>query len=475
MSPLKRGKMRSAMVKNFMILLGFWILFSAGSMLWANPIEEDLEAKITEFEKRLEALEKRNKELKADAADSSSAEAQFEELQRQLDILAAEVEKMRSVEQVTELTQADAAKQGLGLSAASVYSKEEGLSFAGYGEMVYQNYAGKKEDGTVLDKTSQMDFLRAILYAGYRFNDKFLFNSEIEFEHGSTSKGGSASVEFAYLDYIAHENLTLRGGMLLVPMGLTNEFHEPNVFMGVHRPFTEKYIIPTTWRENGFGVVGSSGIVNYRAYMVNGLNGASFSASGLRGGRQKGAKAKASDMAFVGRLDIAPTPGVFFGGSLYHGGSGQNQLEVSSKKLKVMTTIGELHGQVQMEGWDIRGLWSKATLDDVAALNTHLSKTGKSKIANSMVGGYFQTGYNVLSHLPTNVSVMPYYRFERLNTHDGLIGTADVDLALDKTFHTFGLELKPIYNVVVKADYQMSKNKAKTGYDQLNISLGYSF
>ena len=37
--------------------------------------------------------------------------------------------------------------------------------------------------------------------------------------------------------------------MLLIPMGLTNEFHEPNVFMGVHRPFTEKYIIPTTWRE----------------------------------------------------------------------------------------------------------------------------------------------------------------------------------------------------------------------------------
>ena len=214
-------KCNSKVANLFLVLLSFGVFFSSGSMLWANPIAEDLEAKIVEFEKRLEELEKRNKELQADAAESSST-AQSEELQRQLDILAAELEKMRSAEQVVEITQEDAAKQGLGLSAASVYSKEEGLSFAGYGEMVYQNYADSKEDGTALDKTSKMDFLRAILYAGYRFNDKFLFNSEIEFEHGSTSKGGSASVEFAYLDYIAHENLTLRGGMLLVPMGLSN-------------------------------------------------------------------------------------------------------------------------------------------------------------------------------------------------------------------------------------------------------------
>ena len=463
------------MAKLFLILLSSGVLFSSGSMLLASPIEKDLEAKIAEFEKRLAELEKRNKELQVDATGASSTEAQYKELQRQLDILATEVERIRSVEQSTKLTKEDASKQGVGLSASSVYSKSEGLSFSGYGEMVHQNYSDKKEDGTVLDKTSQMDFLRAILYAGYRFNDKFLFNSEIELEHGSTSEGGSVSVEFAYLDYIAHENLTLRGGMLLIPMGLTNEFHEPNVFMGVHRPFTERHIIPTTWRESGFGAVGSAGIVNYRAYVVNGFNGAKFSASGLRDGRQKGAKAKASDMAFVGRLDIAPTPGVFFGGSLYRGGSGQNQLAVDDKKLKVMTTIGEIHGQVQLQGWDVRGLWAKATLDDVAALNTHLSKTGQSKIAKSMLGGYFQAGYNVFSQLFANVSLLPYYRFERLNTHDGLVGTIDVDLGLDKTFHTVGLELKPIYNVVVKADYQTTRNKAKTGYNQLNISLGYSF
>ena len=50
-------------------------------------------------------------------------------------------------------------------------------------------------------------------------------------------------VEFAYLDYLVHENLGIRGGLVLMPMGLVNEFHEPNVFIGAKRPETEQRII----------------------------------------------------------------------------------------------------------------------------------------------------------------------------------------------------------------------------------------
>ena len=46
--------------------------------------------------------------------------------------------------------------------------------------------------------------LRVILYAGYKFNDRVVFNSELEFEHATTGAGddekGEVSVEFAYLD-----------------------------------------------------------------------------------------------------------------------------------------------------------------------------------------------------------------------------------------------------------------------------------
>ena len=36
----------------------------------------------------------------------------------------------------------------------------------------------------------------AVLYVGYKFNDNWVMNSELEFEHASTGSGGSVSVEF---------------------------------------------------------------------------------------------------------------------------------------------------------------------------------------------------------------------------------------------------------------------------------------
>ena len=133
-----------------------------------------------------------------------------------------------------------------------------------------------------------------------------------------------------------------RGGLLLLPMGLVNEFHEPNVFLGAIRPQTEKRIIPTTWRENGAGVVGSYGPLNFRTYVVNGFDAYGFSSDGFRGGRQKGSKAKAANMAIVARADLTPTAGVFFGGSVYRGGSAQG-MRLDGQELTGMTTIGEVH------------------------------------------------------------------------------------------------------------------------------------
>ena len=49
--------------------------------------------------------------------------------------------------------------------------------------------------------------------------------------------------------------------MLLVPVGIINERHEPPVFYGVERPFVDTVIIPTTWFDVGAGVHGRIGSV----------------------------------------------------------------------------------------------------------------------------------------------------------------------------------------------------------------------
>ena len=304
----------------------------------------------------------------------------LDELRRRIDILAEEIEQLRSGEgDEIELTQDDARALGLAPSAASLYRRSSGVSIAGYGEMLFEAFADADESGGGGSPTNQLDFLRAIIYTGYRFSDRFLFNSEIELEHAD-----EISVEFAYVDYLAHENLGIRGGMLLVPMGLVNEFHEPTVFIGAKRPVTEQRIIPSTWRENGAGVHGAVSRIAYRVYVVNGLDATGFSASGIRGGRQKGARAKAEDFAFVGRLDVTPTPGVFVGTSLYRGGSGQGQIQIDGRNHNVTTTIFDLHGQAQIRGLDVRGLYARTSIDDAADLNQALGLEGAAGVAETM-------------------------------------------------------------------------------------------
>ena len=408
-------------------------------------------------------------EAKAGESETESAverqQADIEELERRIEILAEEIERLRSGEPEIEVTMDEARAMGLAPSAAAAYGIEQGVSIAGYGEMLYENYAS--------ERTSQFDYLRAILYAGYRFNDKFIFNSEIEVEHAT-----EIFVEFAYVDWLARENFGVRAGMLLVPMGLVNEFHEPNVFLGAERPVTEQSIIPSTWRENGAGVYGSAGdMVSYRAYVVNGLNGAAFSSSGVRGGRQKGGKAKADNMAFTGRVDVAPTPGVFFGGSFYVGGSGQGDIEVDGVNYGVRTSIFDVHGQAQVRGFDIRGLYAQASLDDTAELNLVLGLTGANGVAETMRGGYLQFGYDVLSQVPAagGVGLTPYIRYEMVDTQAAVAAGFARNPSKDNTYTTFGVELKPISNIAVKVDYMWVANDAGGGTDQFNVNVGYAF
>ena len=403
---------------------------------------------------------------------TASDAAQMEELRRRLDVLAAELEQLRSGETPqAELTDARRRTLGLAPSAATTYRRaSEGVSFAGYGEMLLENFNSENETGAGGAPTTRLDFLRAVLYAGYRFNDKFLLNSEIEIEHGN-----EIFVEFAYVDYMASEHLTVRAGLLLLPLGLVNEFHEPNVFMGARRPETEQRILPSTWRENGAGILGSVGMLNYRAYVTNGLNGAGFSSAGLRGGRQRGIQARAANLAFSGRVDVTPAPGILGGVGFYNGGSGQEQVILDGARLDVGTKVVEVHGQAQVRGLDLRALFAQASIDEAGGASRALRLPAGSPIAETMQGGYLQAGYNVLSQVNTPLALTPYVRYEQIDTQRRIPAGFVRDLSRDGVLKTLGVELKPIPNVVLKTEYQWITNEAGTGRDQFNVNLGYAF
>lgn len=459
-----RLKMRIWCVSLFLLLV-------STTLVWGEEAKES--EKVRELEMRVKALEQR---LEAQSRTIESNE--LAEIRREVSILAEEIEKLRSGEAEAPLSDEQRRSLGFGPSAATVYTKQHGVSFAGYGEMLYENFNGQTDSRSAPGQLDQLDFLRAVLYLGYRFNDKILFNSEIEFEHATTGEGaealGEASVEFAAVDYTLNESLTLRGGLVLVPMGFLNEFHEPTVFLGAHRTETETVIIPTTWRENGAGIIGRKGIFDYRAYIITPLNAAGFSSQeGLREGRQEGALAKIPNPAFVGRLDVYPYPGLLLGGSLYEGKAGFFD-ESLEPRAKFQTRIAELHAEYRYRGWDFRTLYAQASVDQVAQLNAALELSGSDSIGKSMNGAYFQAGYNLLAGDPDK-AFTPYVRFETVNTQREVPGGFMKNPVTDRKIWTFGAEFRPIYNLVIKADYEDFHNPVNSAIDQFNIALGYSF
>jgi hypothetical protein len=461
------GQGRPAVWRALAVVAALAVLGMSGASGAARAEEGD---ELRRLAQQVEELRREIAELKSQAA----AEARLAELERRVDLVAGELEKLRLGE---AMPAADTIEHGLGPAASKIYRTQQGLSIGGYGEMLYEGADSTRDDGAGSGRVDQVDFLRAIVYFGYKFNDRLLFNSEIEWEHAKTGAGnpGEVAVEFAYLDYLWRPQANLRGGLLLVPMGFLNELHEPTVFLGARRPGVESAILPSTWRENGFGLFGDLGPWSYRTYVVNGLDAGRFAAGGLRNGRQNGARAKAQDFAWVGRFDYTGLPGLLAGGSLYVGDSGQG-LSVAGKEIAAGTRILELHGEWRGRGLELRGLWARADLDDVATLNRALGLSGGASVGERLSGGYLQAGYDLFSlwrHGPQ--ALVPYARWEAYDTQEEVPAGFARNPANDIQSLTLGLAYRPIDQVILKLDYQDLDNGARTGVDQINLALGYIF
>jgi len=398
------------------------------------------------------------------------------ELMRRIDILTEEIEKSKLGE-VAERTYES--RFGLGPAASQVYQlKKAGVSLAGYGEVTYQNFAKETDSNKPSGKTDEIDYLRHVVYIGFKFSDHILFNSEIEFEHASTGRRGTVSVEFGYVDAQISSALAVRAGMVLAPVGIINEFHEPPTFYGSLRPETESAIIPTTWRTNGFGIVGSlkSGI-GYRLYLVEGLNAAGFSASGIRGGRQSGSQSLAEDMAITGRVDYSGVAGINLGVSFYTGNSGQGLKNAAGHEIGGRTTLWAVHGIFAQRGLELRGLLAQSTIGDVDSLNRILKFTGSNTIGKKQTGFYVTAAYDILPLFAKGKTsaLLPFVQYEKLNSQSEVPAGFSANAANERTNLTYGLAFKPHPNVAFKLDYLNRRNEAKIAVDQFNVAVNYLF
>ncbi|MGB5436266.1 MAG: hypothetical protein WBM98_10285 [Maribacter sp.] len=345
------------------------------------------------------------------------------------------------------------------------------VTMGAYGEMLYNQPNGDN---------GELDVQRLVLLVGYRFNDKTQFVTEIELEHVD-----EIFVEQAFVNYNIGNNVNLRGGLMLVPMGIINEFHEPTTFNGTERPELDNVIVPTTWRELGIGVNGRFNEISlgYQAYLFNGfkstlgdgeggISGVLRGSDGLRGGRQKGIKSTIDSPTFSTKLDYYGIPGLRFGLSTYFGKTQAADDIENIEGANIGISMVGLDARYAYDRFTARGQFIYASLTDTEAYNT---LTG-ADLGSALQGWYVEGAFNILP-IQNEQKLFAFARYETYDTHADTAGSLADNEAYDRTDITTGLTYHLAPGVVLKGDYQFRSNSADTNdvKDRLNFGIGVWF
>ena len=344
------------------------------------------------------------------------------------------------------------------------------VTVGAYGEILYNQPEGDN---------GELDVQRLVLLFGYSFSDKVQFITEIEFEHVQ-----EVFIEQAFVNYNIANNFNVRGGLMLVPMGIINEFHEPTTFNGTNRPAVDNAIIPTTWREIGVGVSGKLAEANigYQAYIFNGfkstvangdgVTGFLGGSSGLRGGRQKGIESTINSPTFATKIDYFGVPGLRLGLSGYFGKTQPDDAIDDVAGSSVGISMIGVDARYALKRFTARGEFITTSLADTEDYN---ELTGRD-LGSKMLGWYVEAAYNLL---PQNnpQKLFAFARYEQYDTHAKVEGTLNRNDTYNRTDITTGLSYHIAPGVVVKGDYQFRDN-ALSGdnvKNLLNFGIGVWF
>ena len=424
-------------------------------------------------------------------------EQQITQMQRQLDELKAQQQQLKAQnEALAAQQQQQAAQAQLAKSAAPTGGISPDLSLWGYGEIYYMHPI---HDSSL----TEFDLARAVFGIGYRFDERTVFNSEFEIEHAvaSADDAGEFEVEQFYIDHQFAEWGSVKAGLFLMPFGLLNEHHEPTNFYGVQRNFVETLIIPSTWREGGVGVHGttSSGFgwdlglttgmnMNgwnnnpsdplYRTAYRLGINGV----GPLQATHQELSIADAQHLSQYLSLSYSGMPGLLVGAAVFTGLAALPTVPPGLPDERV--TLWEGHARWTPGAFDLSAVYARGTISNTGPYNE--ANAGVSNpLPSEFLGYYLQAAYTVWQR--NGARLTPFARWEHYDMGAGYEGippgfpTVPTGLAADglpwpqpnDRVWTLGANFYINPHVVFKADYQtFDVNKDLSRFD---LGLGLSF
>ena len=322
-----------------------------------------------------------------------------------------------------------------------------------------------------------LDFHRFVLLFNHSFTDRLRFVGELELEHAFVSglePSGEVELEQAYLDFRVKPALNFRAGMLLAPVGIINERHEPPSFFGVERPFVDTFIIPTTWFDAGAGVHGTIGNGwQYRAYVMPPLDATRITAEeGLQEATQKGFESNVRNVAGTGRLEYVGFPGLTAGASFWRGKTSFNFPRTDSR-VGLLEFDGRYHA-----GWfGARGEFAHVFIDGAAELNDFLQLTTgvNPNIASEMRGFYIEPSIRPLPGIRLDVGA--FLRYENFDTQFKMPPGVLPLKQFDRSAWVIGGSYYPDPDVVLKIDYSIIRNRSSLfrSVDSLNVGIGWWF
>jgi len=404
----------------------------------------------------------------------------IEQLQRQIDLMADELDS-------------------LSFSKEATGSEPDRVKINGYGELHYNNRIDENDGNTEIDQHRLVLGVHAVLA------DWIHFSTEIDFEHAAQE----LEFEFGYLDFLLDEKFNVRAGVMQLPVGLLNEFHEPNLFWSVERPEFQTKIIPTTWSGAGAGIFGTlmEG-VNYRIYAVNsvqsirpagfgagggtggsgGTGGRFQSSSGIRSGRQQINELIAEDFAGVGRLELTRLfSGFQLGFSFYTGNTTHGLI---SEGGLILLLEGDM--KYRQQWFEMNASVANIDVHDAAALNAFCvtqnaitASTCSTDTGDNIFGWNVQAGIHLPHLLGINTShdVVSWFMFEHIRPQDSVPSGTSPTAGVNFDVYQAGITYLPIPSVAIKVDWQhrrfQNPNFASGGLgksaDSINLGIGYMY
>lgn len=347
----------------------------------------------------------------------------------------------------------------------------------GYASTEFENFQGAD---------STFDPHRFVLNIASQVHQRVKFYSEVELEHGATfggessgegsisiqdangngvidadeaqdigvevesesGRGGEIELEQAWAEFALNDNFGVRSGVILVPFGKFNLYHDDDLQNLTDRPLVSRRVIPTTWSDAGVGLVGQTELgegaaLGGQLYLINGLTDEfSAGAGGTRDGRGSLEQDNNNNKAVVGRLNFSPMLGQELGVSGYYGSYDDESNAIGAAAIDWDLAAGDfqLMGEAALFSFE-NGLTSDGAPvpNNIAGLYGELNyKFWFSALNQTLLGSSFTDPKLVASFR---------YNYAEVDRRG--------DLAeLDEEGFVAGLAYRPVQNFVLKTEYQ---------------------